>query len=352
MRTQIAGRSVYVLFDSHPRPSHPDGLGFIINSDIRLTAAYLSDLLAYDENLLNDPSLQWQAQLLGYFSGHILLPLKEEPSTTEVLLESSMALLSSYADVAKEKARVSELCEKVNELERQHRFLEERTKHLERRRREDYEQYQKNINSYVQERGKEHNSQRQRYLFSSPTSSFSTSPQVQGGEEGWNLVKRLRNSKEKGTSSNHGSYSQVQSYASAVSNDSRSDAPLPSTSSWHQNSSMPGGFTNLTASTSNFDRDLAIAMELQRKYEEEDEQLANQREMLQTMEPDPFECLICFDKYPQDSVARVGGCEHQFCRGCLRGHAKTKISERRFPISCPSCVADKNIVDHGGETGL
>lgn len=334
-------------------------MGFVINSDIRLAAAYLSDLLAYDENLLNDPSLQWQAQLLGYFSGHILLPLKEEPSTTEMLLESSMALLSSYADVAREKARVSELCEKVNELERQHRFLEERTKHLERRRREDYEQYQKNIDSYVRERKKEHNqasSQERRNFFSSPTSSFLSSlPHVQGGEESWHLIERLRNSKgkqSKKSGSNHGLRSQVQSYASAVSDDGRSDAPLPSTSSWYQNTTIPGGFANLTASTLDSDCDLAVAMELQRKYEEEDEQLTDQREMLQRMEPDPFECLICFDKYPQDSVARAGGCEHQFCRDCLRDHARTKISERRFPISCPSCVADKNRVDHGGETGL
>jgi len=326
-----------------------------------LAAAYLSDLFAYDENLLNDPSLQWQAQLLGYFSGHILLPLKEEPSTTDILLESSMALLSSYADVAREKARISELCEKVNELERQHRFLEERTKHLERCRREDYEQYQKNINSYVRERKKEYNqasSQGRRNFFSLPTSSFLSSPQpphVQGGEEGRHLVERLRDSKGKQSKepgSNHGLYSQVQSYASAVSNNGRSDAPLLSTSSWYQNSTMPGGSANLTASTSDIDRDLAVAVELQRKYEEEDEQLVDQREMLQRMEPDLFECLICFDKYPQDSVARVGGCEHQFRRGCLRGHARTKISERRFPISCPSCVADKNRVDHGGETGL
>ena len=70
------------------------------------------------------------------------------------------------------------------------------------------------------------------------------------------------------------------------------------------------------------------------------------------MQPVFFECLICFDKYPQDSVARVGACEHRFCRDCLRGHAKAKISERRFPILCPLCVADKNRVDHGGETSL
>lgn len=330
-----------------------------------MAAAYLSDLLFFDENLLNDPSLQWQAQLLGYFSGHILLPLEEEPSTTQILLESSMALLSSYADVASEKARVSELRQKVDELERQHRFLEERTKYIERRRREDYDQYQKNIRLHEREREKKHNqaSSRTRNNFFSlsstpPILSSTQSPHAQGGEGSWRLVERPRNGKgkqSKESNSNHGSSSpgsQIQSYASVVSNNGRSGAPLPSTALLHQNPTMPGGFADMNPFTSDLDRDIAVALELQRKYEEENQQLVNQREILQRMQPVFFECLICFDKYPQDSVARVGACEHRFCRDCLRGHAKAKISERRFPILCPLCVADKNRVDHGGETGL
>jgi len=50
---------VYVVFDSHPRPNkHPQGAAFIFMNSIDATAAYLADLLHYDDSLLMDSSVQ------------------------------------------------------------------------------------------------------------------------------------------------------------------------------------------------------------------------------------------------------------------------------------------------------
>jgi len=54
-----------------------------------------------------------------------------------------------------------------------------------------------------------------------------------------------------------------------------------------------------------------------------------------------FECCICMDEMPVDSIARIDSCGHTFCRDCLRGHVKARLEERRFPILCPTCTADE-----------
>lgn len=362
LRIRVAERDVYVVFDSHPRPSHPDGLGFIINPSIKIAASYLSELLSFDENILNDPSLQWHAQLLGYFSGHILSPLEEEPSTTEMLLEASSALLSAYADVAHEKSRVSELRQKVEELERQQHFMEERVRHLEQRRREESERYREALRSHGRYSDRDRQYQRtdssefRSNSYYPSTSNSSSSAQSahrrssHGGDEtdGWQTVKR----RDKGK----GPIERVVSYGLALSGKwnqppGRDKSPPPTEQRIKPpvNPAMPGGLPEPFQTISDLDRDIALAMNLQQTFEAEDRQLAAQREMLQRMAPVVFQCSICFEDYVEDSIARVEGCSHPFCRECLRNYAKTKVAERRFPILCPVCITDKDTRDPGGE---
>ena len=54
-----------------------------------------------------------------------------------------------------------------------------------------------------------------------------------------------------------------------------------------------------------------------------------------------FECGICMDEMPDDSIARPDPCGHTFCRECLRGHVTTRLNEHRFPILCPTCTVGK-----------
>ena len=84
------------------------------------------------------------------------------------------------------------------------------------------------------------------------------------------------------------------------------------------------------------------AMRLQHEFDKEDRALAAQRAELAKFAQRLFECGICLEKMPVDSIARPDPCGHTFCRECLRGHVSARIDEHRFPVLCPSCTADKS----------
>jgi len=92
----------FIVFDSHPRPLHPFGSGFIINSSLEATSRYLDELLAVDPKLFSDRTIRWQSDLLTEFSGHILVPRKASPSDNldEILMAASMTILQLKADKA------------------------------------------------------------------------------------------------------------------------------------------------------------------------------------------------------------------------------------------------------------
>jgi len=82
------------------------------------------------------------------------------------------------------------------------------------------------------------------------------------------------------------------------------------------------------------DRDSVLyAMHLQREFDEEYRAFSAQR---------LFECCICMEEIPVDSITRIDSCGHTFCRECLRGHITARLEERRFPILCPTCTANKS----------
>ncbi|KAF9220042.1 hypothetical protein BS17DRAFT_359974 [Gyrodon lividus] len=54
-----------------------------------------------------------------------------------------------------------------------------------------------------------------------------------------------------------------------------------------------------------------------------------------------FECLICFEEMLEEDGVNLLPCAHGFCRACLIGHVCSKIEERKYPVFCPLCMADK-----------
>jgi hypothetical protein len=121
--------NVFVVFDSHPRESHPQGAAFIINASIDATANYLDDLLKFDMQIIEDKSLQWQAQLLANFSAHIYTPknqLSDPDKQSDVVLESSLAVLALKAEVARLEARAKALESENQRLKRNNNELEDR----------------------------------------------------------------------------------------------------------------------------------------------------------------------------------------------------------------------------------
>ncbi|KAF5381815.1 hypothetical protein D9757_008325 [Collybiopsis confluens] len=114
--------NLFVIFDSHPRPSHPDGAGWLFTTSINDTSHHLYSILAVDRRILNDPSMQWEAQLLNHFSGHIIAPPDKrgqhggafyDPEVQEVIWNTSFRILGLQAELAEMKNR-KEVLEGIN----------------------------------------------------------------------------------------------------------------------------------------------------------------------------------------------------------------------------------------------
>jgi hypothetical protein len=80
---------------------------------------------------------------------------------------------------------------------------------------------------------------------------------------------------------------------------------------------------------------------LQRQFDEEDHLLVAQRaDLLAAVEQQRvFDCGVCLDTLPEESIARIDPCGHSFCRECIRGFIVSQIESRRFPVLCPTCTA-------------
>ncbi|KAJ7485763.1 hypothetical protein FB451DRAFT_1027677, partial [Mycena latifolia] len=57
-----------------------------------------------------------------------------------------------------------------------------------------------------------------------------------------------------------------------------------------------------------------------------------------------FDCAVCQDSHSVEDVIRVEPCGHTFCRDCMTGHVRSKLTDRQYPIPCPNCLAS-NMVD-------
>lgn len=119
----------------------------------------------------------------------------------------------------------------------------------------------------------------------------------------------------------------------------------------------PGPPRSLSASPSQapspppvLDDDLLVLTELQRKFDDENSRLRSEREALANTQLSTFTCAVCTDELSEEYVARIPGCGHGFCRECLRMYVISKLEEHRFPILCPSCVADNTGKEPGSKS--
>jgi hypothetical protein len=83
------------------------------------------------------------------------------------------------------------------------------------------------------------------------------------------------------------------------------------------------------------------ALRLQREYDDEDHAFVAQLTELANSAQPVFQCGVCMEEMPEDSIVRLDPCAHAFCRQCLLGHVNARLGERRFPILCPTCTASK-----------
>jgi hypothetical protein len=99
------------------------------------------------------------------------------------------------------------------------------------------------------------------------------------------------------------------------------------------------------------DMSVALAHQLQREFNDENERLLRDKDHATDMAPPTFECVICMDHHPLEEIAVVEPCGHQYCRDTLRQYIITKLQENWFPVLCPICMSNEKNLKPSALTG-
>jgi Ring finger domain len=315
LKLVVHNRDVFIIFDSHARPSHPDGAGFILNTSIHHTAVRLNEILPVDNRLLDDGNLQWQAQLLANYSGHIFVSRgldNGHAHLKQTIVESSLAILALRAEVLDLKSQNSTLTSDTERLEADMEQMED-----------------------------DHCEELKRILQSSRNHDFDPYRTASASIQSSNKVAGLRVTLHHSDMS-HGSSHHIDknSWSSASSSNTRHPPNLNDDFVLAEQMQ----FECLDSDRHNAE----AAAQRQRQFDEEDRYLRAQMEELANNTQRQFKCGVCLDKQPEDSVARLEPCGHCFCRSCIKGYVSSRLAENRYPMLCPVCIAERGVGDPGG----
>jgi len=276
-----SGGNTFVIFDSHPRLDHPDGAALILVNSVEEAATRLSAILPYDDALMCDERLQWQAQLLGQFSSHTFIAREFDSSPkamTYLVADASLTILSLQAKVAA--------------LESQNSFLMSENKRLETEA-EQTEDTRTALEAQLRELAKP----------SSRGAPTYPRPSAKNAEAGPSRPRFPDNLGEGRAEDRH-------------------DASMLEPEAVH-------------------DPTAQLVAEMQWQFDQEDRNIRQQRESLATSQQKPFECTICLEEQSEDFAVRLQPCGHPFCRSCAREFILSNINDHRFPVLCPVCSAEK-----------
>ena len=304
LKLRLREQNIFIIFDPHSRPSYPNGAGMIVSTSIEGTARRLTEILPTVD--LTDSFLQFQAQLLANYSGHVFVPRGVEMSTPmlwQAVLESSLAQILMQAEI-------SELRSQNEVLKNEQQRLESEIKEAEAR-----SQLQKRLIQQQQQLG---SSSRPPKYFDQPSA-----PTRQSGSS------RPSSSKAPTSTSTFNTFGP--------------DSLSPGSSSRRVLGHSGGPPTPPSDRDDRLDS-ITYVMRPQHEFDNKDRALSGvsaQRAELTKSARRLFECGVCLEEKPVDSIARLDPCGHTFCRECMRGHVSARIDEHRFPVLCPSCTADK-----------
>ena len=314
---------LFVVFDSHPRPSHPHGAGLSFSTSIENTARTLSDILPpIDESIFDSSDFQWQAQLLANCSAHVHVARHRRKDHEEAIIQSSLAILTL-------RAQISELKHENEKFGSENKQLESEVDRL---------------RAFVRQE-----QMKAKHEAFPPLTAFPS--RVPGRSFG--LISHA----PAGPSRISGAYNRCADTPSTVPvQHHRPVHPSPATgtsgaqSIFADNpppvpSKAPPTYEDLDledeSSTDSDDiwiQTAYVARELQDKFDSEDRRLRQEHAELAQFIQATFQCSICMDELPEDDVAKVDDCVHTMCRSCLREYASSKIQEHRYPIFCPVCT--------------
>ncbi|TDL23182.1 hypothetical protein BD410DRAFT_721585 [Rickenella mellea] len=343
-------QDVYVIFDSHPRPKHPDGGAFIFNVSVKGTAQHLAELFHFDERLLHPSSgVQWQVQLLANVSGHYFEStnhdFSDEAACLQAVFTASISMLAMKAA--------------MNQLTSQNAYLASENK----RQAEEITLMMQEQMEWKADRSQHKGKAPERHLAISSTRSSgnkprNTTPVYDLEDERRPII--MSSLDWDGHQSNAVSYGRE----AASRQHGRKDPVTPGASSHTKGkkNAITRTFKSLghsSASGKAFSSDLGesdasflLANQMQSQFEEEDAQLRLQHNHLISNMQTTFDCGVCLETLPEDELAMIEMCKHPFCRQCLRQYAKTKVKEHLYPIICPTCKAQGDSKAQGNVTEI
>jgi len=272
LKLRLKPRNVFIIFDSHPRPSYPNGAGMIISPSIEGTARRLTELLPNVD--LPDSFLQWQAQLLANYSGHVFVPHVVETSTATLWqgdLESSLAQSSMQAEIAELRSQNEFLKGEQQRLESELKWAEARSRDRESLIRQQHWQAQQ----------QQQQQQQQQLGLSSGPPKFS--------DHSFAPPRQLS------SSTLHSSMPSSSKPSTSTFNPFR-----PDTRSVASNSGRALGHLSKPP-TPPSDR-IPAAMRPQNEFDKEDHALSAQRAELAKSTQNSFVCGICLEEMPDDTT--------------------------------------------------
>ncbi|KZT29351.1 hypothetical protein NEOLEDRAFT_1128071 [Neolentinus lepideus HHB14362 ss-1] len=306
MIIRVEEQDVFITFDSHPRPKHPDGAAFIFDTSLPRTAEYLIQLLGYDPKLLRDRTMQWEAQMLAQFSGHVFVArdIPDIPADwMNSLMEASLSSLALKAEVASLQSRNDSLTSDNVRLDRDVQRLQTELQTLRRE----------------QERFRRFSDQRRTQSSRGNELSKGKAPETQ-------------------RSINIRGFFPYFNALVGSSDDRKED--LQKASAEHVEEVPDDAGT--VSPKEDEDEDLDYVIQMQLEYDMEDMRLRGQMEKLKETAQRTFDCMICLETIPEDYIAPLNSCKHFICTGCLRTYVHSKLQEGRFPIFCPVCMTQKD----------
>lgn len=326
---------------------------------MRAAARYLAGLLHFDEDILRDVDVQWQAQLLGHCSGDVFVAAEAPPNGAkwaETALEASLQVLSL-------EAQVRELQEKAQSLEDDKKRIRQELVGVEHDliQMDDMLRKEQEKNERLRQKYAPYQPQRNRWE-PGPTFSQGASQQTQGDSSFWSYVwpksgsgssasgaakdygKAQSDSATRLNGNSQGEGSTHRGYKSRHHRETPRDQMRREDEAKRRSTAEP---TEPAKPVPDID---PVAVQLQIHFDEENRELEQQMRDLQAIQPEFFDCGVCFEKFQEDHIARVDPCGHAYCRDCLRGHAVSRIDEHRYPVLCPLCTADRTRTDPPGGT--
>ncbi|KAG8731354.1 hypothetical protein FRC11_004415, partial [Ceratobasidium sp. 423] len=378
--------SVFAIFDSHTRPTHPTGSAFIVSASIDQTARYLEKLFAVDAEVLQDGGA-----LLGAFDAHFVVPGDTPPTvsgpgvglsirpTDPDVYAANVGMLAAQMEMRAARQRAQREIEMVMEQLRRSEGAYLRERRLREARDARVRELEGRVHEFERARRQRREGRKEREREKSARASMGTSP-VEKNEDPLQTSVKDEATKDEGPTEVKPEPEVKEDPLKVLTPDERGtlfDEPeVPEAEEAPVSLGKP--MEDLDIAT--------VAQIIEAAKPEPAPRLSTGGAIgflasiasrsipfWGSSQPDPaliptpatpnpppipdvdlaapeitFHCDICQDTEPEVDVAIVEGCGHRFGRDCLKGFVSSKLSDGKFPIVCPTCAAG----DSAGTVGV